>query len=102
MLRNHLTFVVFIVDQLFRGNHVQKLEDTTFLKVVGGCTCEHGHGVHAHLEAGSLSNTDAGAFDFEHFIAEFHAVEAFDGDVGGGWVDVFAESDALWIFSCQN
>jgi hypothetical protein len=90
-----LAFIVFVVDELFRSNHVQQLEDTAFLEVVGCCTGKHGHGVHAHLEAGSLSDTDAGAFDCEVFVAKFHAVETFDGDVGGGWVDVFAESNTL-------
>lgn len=90
------TFVIFIIDELFRSNHVQQLKDTTFLQVIGCCTGKHGHGVHAHLEAGSLRHADAGAFDFEVFVAEFHAVESFDGDVGRGRVDVFTESDTLW------
>lgn len=92
---DRLTFVVFIVDKLFRSNHVQQLKDSTFLEVIGCCTGKHGHGVHAHLEAGSLSHADAGAFDFEVFVAKFHAVETFDGDVGGGRVGVFTESNTL-------
>ena len=98
-LRNRLTFVVFIIDELFGGDHVQKLQDAAFLEVIRGCTGKHRHGVHAHFEAGCLSYTNAGAFDFQMFVAEFHTVETFDRDVGGGWVDIFAESNALGVVS---
>ena len=90
-----LAFVVFVVDELFGGYHVQKLQDTTLFEVVGGCACEHGHGVDAHFQPGSLGHADTGTLDFEVFVSELHAVEAFHRDVGDGWVEVFAESDSL-------
>ena len=42
-----------------------------------------------------MGDADAGALDADGLVADLHAVEAFDGHVGGGGVEVFAEGNAL-------
>ena len=89
------TFIISVINQLLRRDHVKQLQHTSFFEVVRCSSRKHGHGINAHFQAGGLRDTDTGALHFKVLVAEFHAIETFYGDVGGGWVEVLTEGDTL-------
>ena len=89
------TFIVVVVDQLLGRDHVEELQHPAVFHAVGGCTCKHGHGVHAHLQARSLRESDTRVSNFDSIAREVHAVQPFDCDTGHCGISVFAECNAL-------
>lgn len=68
------TFIFLVINQFFRRNHVQELENAAFLEV-GRCgACKHRHGIDAHFEARGLRDANTGSLHFEVLIAQFHPI----------------------------
>jgi hypothetical protein len=91
------TFIILVPNQILRRNHIQQLQDSTAFKFSGLSAGKHGHSLYAHIKTGGLSKANARASHFDLDVAELHVVQAFDGDGGGGGVDVFGECYALCL-----
>jgi hypothetical protein len=65
-----LTFILLVVEQLVRGDHVHQADDAAVLVVLGSArSSQQGYGANSTVEAGCLLNTNSRSRDLEVTIA---------------------------------
>lgn len=98
----HDFFVIFVIEELIKRDHVEKLQDLGGLEILGGGLGKHLHGIHAHVETGGLCGSNTGANKLKVTVDKFHAVQTFNGQSSVVRVDVFIEGNSLEKLVAKN